>query len=127
MIRHATPRTATIGDVAIYNSLYGPASRSPSRPTSSLAIGCRRSPLDSMYALPHGLRQDGAGYLFWNAIARSWLRRLPLRASRLSGDAITSTSEVIGLKENSNEETGAGTFAERGATRTADGHRTPAG
>src|SRR3546814_8469459 len=49
-IRHATPRTVTAGDVALYQALYG--SRFPVQSADSFAhkIGLRDAPVDDLLA-----------------------------------------------------------------------------
>ena len=47
-IAHATPRTVTAGDVALYNGLYGPRFAVQSSDAFAQAIGYPRSPLDDL-------------------------------------------------------------------------------
>ena len=46
VIRHATPRTVTTGDVALYNGLFGPRFAVQSSDEFAEAIGYPRSPID---------------------------------------------------------------------------------
>src|SRR5206468_10796406 len=48
MIAHATPRTVTTGDVALYNGLYGPRFAVQSSDTFAQAIGYPRAPVDDL-------------------------------------------------------------------------------
>ncbi len=105
-IRHATPRTVTVGDVALYNGLFGAALRGAVvgrvRAGDRLSARAGRRPA----GLPHRVRQDRAGRLAQRR-RQSRLRRLPLPARRsIPGDTLTAVSEVIGLKENSSRKTG---------------------
>jgi hypothetical protein len=45
-IRHATPRTVTLGDVALYNGLFGARFAVQSSDTFAAALGYPRSPID---------------------------------------------------------------------------------
>ena len=45
---HATPRTVTEGDVALYTALYGPRFRADERLTTARAMGLERMPLDDL-------------------------------------------------------------------------------
>src|SRR5262245_14593659 len=48
VIRHATPRTITAGDVALYNGLFGPRFAVQSSDVFALAIGYPRAPVDDL-------------------------------------------------------------------------------
>ena len=48
VIRHATPRTVTTGDVALYNGLFGPRFAVQSSDAFAKAIGYPRAPLDDL-------------------------------------------------------------------------------
>ena len=48
VIRHATPRTVTTGDVALYNGLFGPRFAVQSSDEFAKAIGYPRSPIDDL-------------------------------------------------------------------------------
>ena len=47
-IRHATPRTITLGDVALYNGLFGPRFAVQSADTFAQKIGYRQAPVDDL-------------------------------------------------------------------------------
>ena len=47
-IRHATPRTVTTGDVALYNGLFGPRFAMQSSDEFARKLGYPRSPLDDL-------------------------------------------------------------------------------
>ena len=47
-IRHATPRTVTLGDVALYNGLFGARFAVQSSDAFAQKIGYPRSPLDDL-------------------------------------------------------------------------------
>src|SRR5215470_5325339 len=48
VIRHATPRTITAGDVALYNGLFGPRFAVQSSDVFAHAIGYPRAPVDDL-------------------------------------------------------------------------------
>src|SRR6185312_7399778 len=47
-IRHATPRTVTSGDVAVYNGLFGPRFAVQSSDVFARKIGYPRAPVDDL-------------------------------------------------------------------------------
>nr|WP_257909945.1 MaoC family dehydratase [Janibacter limosus] len=49
-IRHATPRTVTDGDIALYTGLYGPRFAATSASTFAESMGFERMPVDSLLA-----------------------------------------------------------------------------
>ena len=48
VLQHATPRTLTAGDVALYTGLYGPRFAVQSSDAFAKAIGYPRAPLDDL-------------------------------------------------------------------------------
>ena len=48
MIRHATPRTVTAGDQALYTALYGSRFAVQSADAFAQGLGYRRSPIDDL-------------------------------------------------------------------------------
>ena len=48
IIRHATPRTITAGDVAVYNALFGPRFAVQSSEVFAQAIGYPQAPVDDL-------------------------------------------------------------------------------
>ncbi|MGE3868823.1 MAG: MaoC family dehydratase, partial [Pseudorhodoplanes sp.] len=48
IIRHATPRTVSVGDVAIYTGIYGPRFAVQSSDAFAAAIGYARAPIDDL-------------------------------------------------------------------------------
>ena len=83
-IRHATPRTVTAGDVAVYQALFGPAFCGAVLRHLRAGDRLRPSPARRPAGLPRGVRQDRAGHLAQRG-GQSRLCRLPLPQSRLSG------------------------------------------
>ena len=83
-IRHATPRTVTPGDVALYNALFGARFAPQSSDAFAYAIGYPRVAGRRSAGVPHRVRQDRAGYLA-QCGCQPRLRGLPLPARGLSG------------------------------------------
>ena len=48
VIKHATPRTVSVGDVALYNALYGSRFAVQSSDAFAAAIGYARAPVDDL-------------------------------------------------------------------------------
>ncbi|MGQ0673534.1 MAG: MaoC family dehydratase [Hyphomicrobium sp.] len=102
---HATPRTVTEGDAAVYMSLYGPRFAVQSSDAFARALGYPRAPLDDLLAF-HVVFGKTVPDISLNAIANLGYAEGRFLETAYPGDTLTTTSEVIGLKENSNKETG---------------------
>ncbi|HET6388789.1 MaoC family dehydratase [Hyphomicrobium sp.] len=105
IIQHATPRTVTDGDVALYTALYGSRFAVQSADTFATAIGYPKAPLDDMLTF-HVVFGKTTPDISLNAIANLGYADCRFLKPVYPGDTLSSTSEVIGLKENSNGETG---------------------
>src|ERR1700754_2369212 len=104
-IRHATPRTVTLGDVALYNALFGARFAAQSSDPFAYAIGYPASPLDDLLVF-HIVFGKTVPDISLNAVANLGYAECRLLVPVFSGDTLSATSEVIGLKENSNKQTG---------------------
>jgi len=104
-IRHATPRTVTSGDVAIYNGLFGARFAVQSSDVFASAIGYRCAPLDDLLVF-HIVFGKTVPDISLNAVANLGYANCRFLAPVYPGDTLTATSEVIGLKENSSRKTG---------------------
>ncbi len=118
VIHHATPRTVTDGDVALYTALYGSRFAVQSADTFAKAIGYPRAPLDDMLTF-HVVFGKTTPDISLNAIANLGYADCRFLKPVYPGDTLSSVSEVIGLKENSNRETG--TVYVRSTGRNQDG------
>ncbi len=118
VIHHATPRTVTDGDVALYTALYGSRFAVQSADTFAKAIGYPRAPLDDLLTF-HVVFGKTTPDISLNAIANLGYADCRFLKPVYPGDTLTSTSEVIGIKENSNGETG--TVYVRSTGRNQDG------
>lgn len=104
-IRHATPRTVTEGDVALYTALYGNRFAVNSSAEFARAIGYAGAPLDDFAAF-HVVFGKTVPDVSLNAVANLGYAAGRFGAPVFSGDTLTTNSTVIGLKENSNKKTG---------------------
>src|ERR1044071_2498428 len=105
VIKHATPRTVTTGDVALYNGLFGARFAVQSAATFAKKIGYPRAPVDDLLVF-HVVFGKTVPDISQNAIANLGYADCRFLAPVYPGDTLTATSEVVGLKENSNRETG---------------------
>jgi 2-methylfumaryl-CoA hydratase len=104
-IRHATPRTITAGDVALYNGLFGPRFAVQSSDEFARAIGYPRAPVDDLLVF-HVVFGKTVPDISLNAVANLGYADGRLLKPVYPGDTLSATSEVIGLKENSSRKTG---------------------
>jgi 2-methylfumaryl-CoA hydratase len=104
-IRHATPRTVTTGDVAIYNGLFGARFAVQSSDAFAKSIGYPRSPIDDLLVF-HIVFGKTVPDISLNAVANLGYANCRFLAPVYPGDTLNAVSEVIGLKENSSRKTG---------------------
>jgi 2-methylfumaryl-CoA hydratase len=105
VIAHATPRTVTAGDVSLYTALYGSRFAVQSSDLFARAIGYERAPLDDLLVF-HIVFGKTVADISLNAVANLGYADGRFLAAVYPGDTLSATSEVIGLKENSNRRTG---------------------
>lgn len=105
VITHATPRTVTTGDVALYNGLFGPRFAVQSSDVFAKAIGYARAPVDDLLVF-HIIFGKTVPDVSLNAVANLGYAGCYFRKPVYPGDTLTALSEVIGLKENSSRKTG---------------------
>ncbi len=105
VIRHGTPRTLTEGDVALYIALTG--SRYPLHCADPVArdLGLRGRTVDDLLAFHVAFGKTVADVSF-NAMANLGYADVRFLRPVHVGDTLSSRSEVIGLKQNSNGRTG---------------------
>jgi len=104
-LRHATPRTVTQGDVALYTALYGPRFAVQSADSFAKAIGLKSAPVDDLLAF-HVVFGKTVPDVSLNAVANLGYAQCRFLAPVFAGDTLHTVSRVIGLKENSNRKTG---------------------
>lgn len=102
---HATPRTVTAGDVALYAALYGPRFSLFSSDEFARACGLSAAPVDPLIAF-HVIFGKTVPDISLNAVANLGYAEGRFLAPVFPGDTLTAVSDVIGLKENSNRKTG---------------------
>jgi 2-methylfumaryl-CoA hydratase len=104
-IVHATPRTATEGDIALYTALYGSRFAVNSSATFAASLGLPQPPLDDLLAfnLVFGKTVPDISL---NAIANLGYAAGRFGVPLYCGDTISATSTVIGLKQNKDGQTG---------------------
>jgi 2-methylfumaryl-CoA hydratase len=105
VIQHATPRTVTVGDVALYTALYGPRFAVQSSDEFARALGFPRAPVDDLLVF-HIVFGKTVPDISLNAVANLGYADFRFLKPVYPGDTLTATSEVIGLKENSSRKTG---------------------
>ena len=105
ILRHATPRTVTTGDVALYTALTGSRFAVQSSDALAQALGYPRSPIDDLLTF-HIVFGKTVPDVSLNAVANLGYAQCRFLAPVYPGDTLSSASEVIGLKENSNRQTG---------------------
>ncbi|HSF93400.1 MAG TPA: MaoC family dehydratase [Thermohalobaculum sp.] len=104
-IAHATPRTVTEGDRALYGALYPSRFALQSSDEFARACGLPRSPLDDLAAF-HVVFGKTVPDISLNAVANLGYAEGRFLKPVYPGDTLTTVSEVIGVKENSNGRTG---------------------
>jgi 2-methylfumaryl-CoA hydratase len=105
VLQHATPRTLTAGDAALYMGLYGPRFAVQSSDVFARAVGYAQSPLDDLLVF-HAVFGKTVPDISLNAIANLGYAECRFLAPVFPGDTLAAASEVIGLRENSNRASG---------------------
>ncbi len=105
VIEHATPRTVTAGDTSLYTALYGSRFAVQSSDEFARAIGYPRSPVDDLLVF-HIVFGKTVPDISLNAIANLGYAECRFLKAVYPGDTLSATSEVIGLRENSNKQSG---------------------
>ena len=118
-IRHATPRTVTLGDVALYNGLFGARFAVQSSDVFAQKIGYARSPLDDFLVF-HIVFGKTVADISLNAVANLGYADCRFLKPVFPGATLTAVSDIIGLRENSNKKTGIVYVRSRGFDETGD-------
>jgi 2-methylfumaryl-CoA hydratase len=105
VVQHATPRTITQGDVALYHGLFGPRFAVQSSDAFARAVGYPRSPVDDLLVF-HVVFGKTVPDISLNAVANLGYAAGRFLSPVYPGDSLNAVSEVIGLKENSSRKTG---------------------
>lgn len=104
-IVHATPRTITEGDAALYIALTGSRFALHSADSFAQQVGLPGAPIDDALAF-HMVFGKTVPDISLNAVANLGYAAGRFGAPVYPGDTVSSVSTVIGLKENSNGKTG---------------------
>ncbi len=102
---HATPRTMTQGDAALYTALTGTRFALHSSDEFARRLGLPRAPVDDLLAF-HMVFGKTVPDVSLNAVANLGYAECRFLVPVYAGDTLKATSRVIGLKENSNRRTG---------------------
>jgi 2-methylfumaryl-CoA hydratase len=104
-IVHATPRTVTEGEVALYMALFGGRFAVNSSDPFAGTLGLGGAPVDSMLAF-HIVFGKTVPDISLNAIANLGYANGRFGVPVFAGDTLSTTSTVIGVKENKDGKTG---------------------
>ncbi|NBV60124.1 MAG: MaoC family dehydratase [Rhodobacteraceae bacterium] len=116
VIEHAVPRTVGTGERALYHALYPARHALYSSDEFARGCGLPQSPLDDWAAF-HVVFGKTVPDVSLNAVANLGYAEGRWLAPLYPGDTLRSSSEVIGLKENSNGKTGVVYVRTRGANQ----------
>jgi 2-methylfumaryl-CoA hydratase len=119
VLRHATPRTVSAADGALYLALTGTRFAVNGSNPFAAALGLKEAPLDDFLAF-HIVFGKSVPDVSLNAVANlgyaSGIFGVPL----YPGDTVTAVSEIIGLRENSNRQTGTVYLRTKGFNQRAE-------
>ena len=102
---HATPRTLTEADAALNVGLYGSRFAINSSDEFARSIGLPRAPLDDLLVF-HVLIGKTVNDISLNAVANLGYAEFRWGVPVFPGDTLSVSSTVLGLRENSNKQSG---------------------
>ena len=105
VIEHATPRTVTEGDRALYGAIYPTRFALPSSAAFAASVGLARHPVEELIGF-HIAFGKTVPDISLNAVANLGYAECRFHQPVLPGDTLSTRSEVIGLKQNSNGKSG---------------------
>jgi 2-methylfumaryl-CoA hydratase len=105
VIQHATPRTVTTGDVSLYTALYGPRFAVQSSDAFAKALGYRAAPIDDLLVF-HTVFGKTVPDISINAVANLGYADGRFLKPVYPGDTLSTSSQVIGLKQTSAGDSG---------------------
>ena len=105
VIDHATPRTVTEGDRALYGALYPTRFAVPSSAAFAASCGLDPHPVEELIGF-HIAFGKTVPDISLNAVANLGYAECRFHRPVHVGDTLSTSSEVIGLKQNSNGKTG---------------------
>ncbi|MGI9522288.1 MAG: MaoC family dehydratase [Hyphomicrobiaceae bacterium] len=119
VLEHATPKTITVGDVALYNGLYGSRFALQSSDAFARSLGFPRAPVDDLLVF-HTVFGKTVPDISLNAVANLGYADCRFLVPVYPGDTLRATSEVIGLRENSSGKTGVVYVRSRGMNQDGE-------
>jgi 2-methylfumaryl-CoA hydratase len=105
VIQHATPRTITVGDCALYIGLYGARQTLFCGAPFAQNLGYKTTPVDDLLAF-HIAFGKTVPDISVNAVANLGYADVRFMQPVFAGDTLSTSSQVIGLKQNSNGKSG---------------------
>ncbi len=105
LIEHATPRTVTSGDRALYGALYPTRFALSSSDVFATSCGLDPAPVEELIGF-HVAFGKTVPDISLNAVANLGYAECRFHRPVVPGDTLRARSEVIGLKQNSNGTTG---------------------
>jgi len=105
VITHAVPRTISGGERALYHALYPARHALYSSDAFAQDCGLTAAPMDDLIAF-HTVFGKTVPDVSLNAVANLGYAEGRWLAPVWEGDTLTATSEVIGVKQNSNGKSG---------------------
>jgi 2-methylfumaryl-CoA hydratase len=118
-IVHATPRTITAGDVSLYSAIFGARFAVQSADSFAQAVGYPSSPVDDLLAF-HIVFGKTVADISRNAVANLGYAACRFLAPVYPGDTLWAKSDVLGVKENSNRQSGIVYVRSRGFNQRGD-------
>lgn len=104
-IAHATPRTVTEGDAAVYRALFGTRLAADSSTPFARSLGFERAPLDDLLVF-HLVFGRTVPDVSRNAVANLGYADGRFSAPVYPGDTLAAASEVLGVRQNKDGQTG---------------------
>lgn len=105
VIQHATPRTITAGDCSLYIALYGSRISLHCSEPFAQSLGYKTTPVDDLLAF-HIAFGKTVPDISVNAVANLGYADVRFLQPVFVGDTLSTSSQVIGLRQNSNGKNG---------------------
>jgi 2-methylfumaryl-CoA hydratase len=105
VIQHATPRTITEGDSALYIALTGERNPIHCSEPFAVSLGYKTTPIDDLLTF-HIAFGKTVPDISVNAVANLGYADVRFIQPAFAGDTLSTSSQVIGLKQNSNGKNG---------------------
>ena len=119
VIEHAVPRTVSGGERAMYHALYPARGALYSSDEFARSCGLPASPLDDLAGV-HVIFGKSVPDISLNAVANLGYAEGRFLKPVFAGDTLRSSSEVIGVKQNSNGKTGVVYVRTRGTNQRGE-------